>query len=108
MAYRRIRRISGLHSVRGSSPRTRGSIASPDDQAPRAGSLLTWLGFALTSRSAPLVVAVAGLLGRGFQKRIQAEKRLLTRTLPGYTTYRQRRKNWRPVQTRAGHITLAV
>ena len=51
------------------------------------GSLLTWTGFALASRSVPVVVLVAGLLGRAYQRRISAEEQLLRRDLPGYAAY---------------------
>ena len=54
------------------------------------GSLLTWTGFALTSRSVPVLVLVAGLLGRAYQRRIAAEEQLLRRDLPGYAAYSER------------------
>src|SRR6476659_6851345 len=34
------------------------------------GSVLTWTGFALSSRSLPVVVSVAGLLGAAYRRRI--------------------------------------
>jgi protein-S-isoprenylcysteine O-methyltransferase Ste14 len=55
-----------------------------------AGSLLIWTGFALTSRSVPVVVAVAALLGTAYQRRITAEEQLLRRELPAYASYCER------------------
>jgi protein-S-isoprenylcysteine O-methyltransferase Ste14 len=52
-----------------------------------AGSLLTWTGFALTSRSLPAVAVVTSLLGRAYRRRISAEEVLLRRDLPGYLDY---------------------
>jgi protein-S-isoprenylcysteine O-methyltransferase Ste14 len=49
------------------------------------GSLLTWTGFALTSRS-----------GRAYQRRIAAEEQLLARDLPGYGAYQARTKKLVP------------
>ena len=43
------------------------------------GSLATWTGFALASRSVAVVGLVGGLLGRAYQRRIAAEERLLGR-----------------------------
>ena len=60
------------------------------------GSLLTWTGFALASRSAPVVALVAGLLGRAYQRRIDAEEKLLRRDLPGYVAYSERTKRLIP------------
>ena len=54
------------------------------------GSLLTWTGFALASRSAPVLVLVTGLLGWAYQRRITAEEELLRRDLPGYRAYSER------------------
>ena len=51
---------------------------------------MTWVGFALTSASGPSVVAVTGLLGMAYQRRIAAEEELLVRDLPGYKAYTQR------------------
>ena len=62
-----------------------------------AGSLLTWTGFALTSRSIPVVVAVAALLGTAYQRRITAEEALLRRELPGYAAYCERTKKLIPL-----------
>lgn len=61
-----------------------------------AGSLLTWTGFALTSRSAPVVALVPALLGAAYSRRITAEEQLLRRDLPGYTAYSQRTKRLIP------------
>jgi protein-S-isoprenylcysteine O-methyltransferase Ste14 len=60
------------------------------------GSLLTWTGFALTSRSVPVLVLVAGLLGRAYQRRIAAEEQLLRRDLPGYAAYSERTRKLIP------------
>jgi protein-S-isoprenylcysteine O-methyltransferase Ste14 len=60
------------------------------------GSLLTWAGFALTSRSAPVTVVVSALLARAYGRRILAEEQLLRRTLPGYASYSQRTKRLIP------------
>ena len=60
------------------------------------GSLLTWTGFALTSRSLPVLALTAGLLGRAYQRRIEAEEQLLRRDLPGYPAYQQRTKRLIP------------
>ena len=57
-----------------------------------AGSLLTWAGFGLTSRSVPVVLLVAALLGRAYRQRIVAEENLLERELPGYAEYIHRTK----------------
>lgn len=50
------------------------------------GSLLTWSGFALASRSVPVIAIVGGLLGGAYRRRILAEEELLERELPGYKT----------------------
>jgi protein-S-isoprenylcysteine O-methyltransferase Ste14 len=55
-----------------------------------AGALLVWTGLALTSRSAPATVLVAGLMGLAYQQRITAEERLLRRALPEYSDYSRR------------------
>lgn len=60
------------------------------------GSLLTWTGFALTSRSVPVLVLVAGLLDRAYQRRIAAEEQLLRRDLPGYAAYSERTRKLIP------------
>jgi protein-S-isoprenylcysteine O-methyltransferase Ste14 len=62
-----------------------------------AGSLLIWTGFALTSRSVPVVVAVAALLGIAYQRRISAEESLLRRELPAYAAYCKRTKKLIPL-----------
>jgi protein-S-isoprenylcysteine O-methyltransferase Ste14 len=62
-----------------------------------AGSLLIWTGFALTSRSVPVVVAVAALLGTAYQRRITAEEVLLRRDLPAYASYCKRTKKLIPL-----------
>ncbi len=60
------------------------------------GSLLTWTGFSLTSRRAPVVAIIVGLLGAAYSRRIAAEEQLLRRDLPGYLTYSQRTKRLFP------------
>lgn len=60
------------------------------------GSLLTWIGFALTSRSMPVIAVVAALLGRAYYQRIAAEETLLKRDLPDYTAYSTRTKRLVP------------
>jgi len=54
------------------------------------GSLLTWTGFALASRSIPVTALVGGLLGGAYLRRILAEEELLERELPGYEEYARR------------------
>ncbi|MHB2022821.1 MAG: methyltransferase family protein [Mycobacteriales bacterium] len=60
------------------------------------GSLLTWVGFALTSRRVPVVALIAGVLGVAYGRRIAAEGQLLRRDLHGYTTYSERTKKLSP------------
>ena len=55
-----------------------------------AGSLLTWNGFALTTRSRPVIAVVGVLLGRAYDQRIAAEEALLQRDLPDYVAYSHR------------------
>ena len=54
------------------------------------GSLLTWIGFSLTSCSLPTVALVSGLLGAAYARRINAEEELLQRDLAGYEEYASR------------------
>ncbi len=54
------------------------------------GSLLTWVGFALTSRRLPVVALIVGLLGAAYARRIAAKEQLLRRDLPGYPNYSER------------------
>jgi protein-S-isoprenylcysteine O-methyltransferase Ste14 len=61
-----------------------------------AGSLLTWSGFALASRSMPVIGLVGGLLSWAYQRRITAEEELLRRQLPGYSAYSQQTKKLIP------------
>ena len=61
-----------------------------------SGSLLTWTGFALASRSARVIVLVTVLLGRAYQRRINAEEELLNHELPGYGAYSQHTKKLIP------------
>jgi protein-S-isoprenylcysteine O-methyltransferase Ste14 len=60
------------------------------------GSLLVWMGFALTSRKLPVVLAVLALMGGAYRHRILAEESLLRRELPGYTAYTSRTKRLIP------------
>jgi protein-S-isoprenylcysteine O-methyltransferase Ste14 len=60
------------------------------------GSLLTWTGFALTSRSGPVLALTGGLLGLAYQRRIAAEEELLARDLPGYEDYQARTRKLIP------------
>ncbi|HEX3779362.1 MAG TPA: isoprenylcysteine carboxylmethyltransferase family protein [Pseudonocardiaceae bacterium] len=60
------------------------------------GSLLLWTGFALSTRSLPVVAVVAGLFGSAYRKRIAAEELLLRRDLPGYLAYSERTKRLIP------------
>jgi protein-S-isoprenylcysteine O-methyltransferase len=55
-----------------------------------AGSLLTWIGFAVTTRSVPVIILVPGLLGAAYMRRITVEEDLLRRDLPGYAAYTER------------------
>ncbi len=52
-----------------------------------SGSLLTWAGFALTSRSVAVVMLVGALLGPVYRRRVIAEEQLLRRDLAGYADY---------------------
>ncbi len=61
-----------------------------------AGSLLTWAGFALISRSIPAILLAAALLGRAYRQRMVAEEELLQRELSGYTDYMQRTRKLVP------------
>ncbi len=61
-----------------------------------AGSLLVWTGFALTSRSVPVIAAVGALLGTAYRRRILAEEMLLRRELPGYAAYCERTRRLIP------------
>ena len=61
-----------------------------------AGSLMIWTGFALTSRSLPVVQLVGGLLGYAYHRRVGAEEALLRRELPGYVAYSTRTKRLIP------------
>jgi protein-S-isoprenylcysteine O-methyltransferase Ste14 len=61
------------------------------------GSVLTWSGFALTSRSAPTIAPVTGLLGAAYARRINAEEELLERDLPSYAQYAEGTKKLIPL-----------
>ncbi len=60
------------------------------------GSIMTWFGFALTSRSVPVAALVGWLLGNAYRRRIDAEEQLLSRDLPAYAGYRTRTKRLIP------------
>ena len=90
-AYSRTLRTDDAHAVVDEGPYR--LIRHPG----YAGSLLTWAGFALTSRSLPVVAVVTGLLGRSYRRRITAEEALLRRDLPGYTEYSHRTKRLVPL-----------
>jgi len=60
------------------------------------GSIMTWCGFASTSRSLPVVALVGLLLGSAYSRRIDAEERLLRRDLPAYAEYMARTKRMIP------------
>ena len=60
------------------------------------GSLITWTGFALSSRSPVVAAAVAALLVPAYRRRIAAEEELLGRELPGYADYRRRTRKLVP------------
>ena len=60
------------------------------------GTLLAWTGFALTSRSLPVVGLVAVVFGRTYARRIVVEERLLARALPGYREYATRTRRLIP------------
>jgi protein-S-isoprenylcysteine O-methyltransferase Ste14 len=61
-----------------------------------AGSLLTWIGFGITSGSVPVIGLVAGLLGPPYWLRITTEEKLLRQGLPGYIEYSDRTKRLIP------------
>ncbi len=61
-----------------------------------AGSLLVWTGFSLASRSTPVMALVGTLLGTAYARRINAEKALLRRDLPGYAAYCDRTRRLVP------------
>jgi protein-S-isoprenylcysteine O-methyltransferase Ste14 len=60
------------------------------------GSLLTWIGYAMSSRSVFALAVVTALLGRVYHRRISAEEALLARDLPGYGDYVERTKKLVP------------
>ena len=60
------------------------------------GSMLVWIGFALSTRSLPVAAVVAGLFGSAYRRRIVAEELLLRRDLPGYVAYSERTKRLIP------------
>lgn len=56
-----------------------------------------WIGSALTPRSAPATVLVAGLMGRAYQRRITAEEHLLQRAVREWGDYSRRTKKLIPL-----------
>jgi len=60
------------------------------------GSLLTWTGFALASRSTLVLALVAALLGGAYHHRITAEQQQLQRDLPCCLAYSQHTKKLIP------------
>jgi protein-S-isoprenylcysteine O-methyltransferase Ste14 len=90
VAYSRTLRTDDAHEVVDAGPYR--FIRHPG----YAGSLLTWTGFALTSRSLPVIGMVTCLLGRAYRRRISAEEVLLGRDLPGYASYGSRTKRLVP------------
>jgi protein-S-isoprenylcysteine O-methyltransferase Ste14 len=61
------------------------------------GSMLTWTGFALTSRNSLTVALVSGPLGAAYGRRIRAEEELLRRDLADYAQYAQNTKRLIPL-----------
>ncbi len=60
------------------------------------GALMTWTGFALTSRSIPSLVLVPAVIGAAYHARVGAEEAMLRRDLPGYTEYCRRTRRLIP------------
>ncbi len=60
------------------------------------GSIMTWFGFALTSRSLAVAALVGSLVGNAYRRRIDAEEQLLSRDLPAYSGYKARTKRLIP------------
>jgi protein-S-isoprenylcysteine O-methyltransferase Ste14 len=60
------------------------------------GSIMTWFGFALTSRSLPVAALVGSLVGNAYRRRIDAEEQLLSRDLPAYAGCKARTKRLIP------------
>lgn len=89
-SYTRTLRVKGAQQVVDSGPYR--YVRHPG----HAGSLLIWTGFALTSRSFPVVEVVGALLGVAYHRRVGAEEALLRRELPGYQEYSKRTKRLIP------------
>jgi protein-S-isoprenylcysteine O-methyltransferase Ste14 len=89
-SYTRTLRVKGAQQVVDSGPYR--FVRHPG----YAGSLMIWTGFALTSRSVPVVEVVGGLLGLAYHRRVAAEEALLRRELPGYVAYSKRTKRLIP------------
>jgi protein-S-isoprenylcysteine O-methyltransferase len=60
------------------------------------GSILVWLGFALTSGSPRALGFVAALMARAYQRRIEVEEVVLANGVPGYRDYQQRTRRLIP------------
>jgi protein-S-isoprenylcysteine O-methyltransferase len=89
-SYSRRLRVSNTQSVVESGPYKH--IRHPG----YLGSLAIWLGFALSSGSAAVVAAVAGLLIPTYRRRMEIEEQLLSKELRGYEEYRDRTKRLIP------------
>jgi protein-S-isoprenylcysteine O-methyltransferase len=89
-SYTRTLRVQGAQQVVNTGPYR--FVRHPG----YAGSLMIWTGFALTSRSFPVVEVVSGLLGLAYHRRVGAEEALLRRDLPGYIAYSMRTKRLIP------------
>jgi len=60
------------------------------------GALMTWTGFAMTSRSILALVSVPAVIGTAYHLRVAAEEALLRAELPGYPGYCRRTKRLIP------------
>jgi protein-S-isoprenylcysteine O-methyltransferase len=89
-AYTRTLRVSNEQTVTDRGPY--GRVRHPG----YLGSLLIWLGFALSSGSAVVAGVVSASLLPAYVHRIDAEERLLERDLPGYSDYVSRTKRLVP------------
>lgn len=57
---------------------------------------MIWTGFVLASRSMPAIAVVTALLGWAYQRRVNAEEKLLHPEVPGYTNSVQHAKKLIP------------
>jgi protein-S-isoprenylcysteine O-methyltransferase len=89
-SYSRRLRVSNTQSVVESGPYKH--IRHPG----YLGSLAIWLGFALSSGSAAVVAAVAGLLIPVYRRRMEVEEQLLSKELRDYDEYCTRTKRLIP------------